>query len=173
MIPEEAEKVKLFAGLLYSSRDKLAKAVDHLKDCYGSVDAESREFPFRVSDYYVPEMGQPIYRAFISFEQLVGPDKLAEIKLACNEIENHLEEGGKRKVNIDPGYLDYDKIVLASAKYNGQKIYLSHGIWADLTMFYRKGKFLTYPWSFPDFKEGVYNDFFLKVRSIYKEQRNK
>jgi len=79
--------------------------------------------------------------------------------------------GFYRKVNLDPGYLDYDKFVLASAKYNGQKIYLDCGIWADLTLHYEKGKFDPYPWSFPDFKSRMYDGAFLEMRRLYKDRR--
>jgi hypothetical protein len=74
-------------------------------------------------------------------------------------------------VNLDAGYMDYDKVVLVSAKYNGQKIYLDQGIWADLTLHYEKGQFNPYPWSFPDFKMGIYNDVFMEIRKKFKLQR--
>ncbi|RPJ03325.1 MAG: DUF4416 family protein, partial [Spirochaetaceae bacterium] len=76
-----------------------------------------------------------------------------------------------RKVNLDPGILDYDKFVLASAKYNGQKVYLDMGIWADLTLHYEKGKFDPYPWSFPDFKSRIYDGAFMEMRRLYKDRR--
>jgi hypothetical protein len=62
---------------------------------------------------------------------------------------------------------------LASAKYNGQKIYLNFGIYADLTLHYEKGNYYPYPWSFPDFKNGGYNQTFLRIREIYKLQLKK
>ena len=74
-------------------------------------------------------------------------------------------------MNIDCGYIDYDKVVLASAKYNGNKIYLDYGIWADLTLFFEKGKFYPYPWSFPDFRSGMYDAVFVEMRTRYKLQR--
>jgi len=56
------------------------------------------------------------------------------------------------------------------AEYNGQKVYLDRGIYADLTLRYEKGNYYPYPWSFPDFKEGLYNQTFLRIREIYKAQ---
>ncbi|MBN1781281.1 DUF4416 family protein [bacterium] len=170
MKPAEPGQVKLFCGILYSDRQKLEEAIGLLENSYGDADFRSEEFPFEKTDYYVPEMGTPIIRLFVSFTQLIHPKRIAEIKIETNDIESRTMAGGGRRVNLDPGYIDYDKVVLASAKYNGQKIYLDHGIWADLTLHYEKGRFDPYPWSFPDFKSGLYGDVFLQIRQRYKEQ---
>jgi hypothetical protein len=171
--PDEPGLVKLFCGILYSSSGALSAACSLLKDSFGIMDYRSPEYPFNVTDYYVPEMGKSIIRLFVSFEKLVHPGMLASIKIETNRIEESIAEQGKRKVNLDPGYLDYDKAVLASAKYNGQKIYLDHGIWADLTLHFEKGRFDPYPWSFPDFKSGLYDQDFLNMRQIYKMQKKR
>lgn len=161
--------VKLFTAVLFSDSVLLKKAETLLTGLYGEVDHVSRDFSFDISDYYLPEMGAPIYRKFFSFHRLISPESIAAVKLETNEIESALAVDGQRKVNLDPGYLDYDKLVLASAKYNAQKIYLSHGIWADLTLRYEKGAFHAYPWSFPDFKSGMYNSVFMEIRTKYKK----
>jgi len=76
--------------------------------------------------------------------------------LISNKVEQDFSENGKRLVNIDPGYLDFHKVVLASDKERGQKIYLGNGIYADPTLYYSKGRFHPYDWSLPDFKEETY-----------------
>lgn len=167
---DKAPKVKLLAGILYKKKFLLNKCFELLVNELGDIDYKSESFLFDITDYYACEMGSPLYRIFISFEKLITPDLLADVKIQTNNIESQLSQAGNRTVNIDSGYLDYDKIVLASAKYNGNKIYLKKGIWADLTLHYQKGIFSPYPWSFPDFKEGEYNDVFLKIREIYKKQ---
>jgi len=171
--PNKPHPVKLFAGILYSDENLLNDGLNLLEKEFGTIDFRSRNFEFKVSDYYVEEMGRPIYRIFISFEKLIDPADLANIKLRTNSIEERISIKGKRRVNIDSGYMDYDKVVLASAKYNGQKIYLKDGIWADLTLRWEKGDFYPYPWSFPDFKQGVYNDVFREMRRLYKRDIKK
>ena len=171
MRPEEPGKVKLFAGILYSDVVHLSQALALLIEQFGEMDYRSKSFPFDFTDYYESEMGSPIFRIFVSFEVLVHPKDLAIVKIRTNAIEDELAVDGKRLVNIDSGYMDYDKVVLASAKYNGQKIYLDHGIWADLTLHYENKSFDPYPWSFPDFKSGMYNEVFLEIRKKYKVQR--
>jgi hypothetical protein len=182
--PEEPGPVKLIVGVLYSDESLLEKGLTLLSEAYGPRDFRSPVFPFDRTDYYVPEMGSPIFRLFTSHERLIHPRDLARIKIETNAMEEklavhspsgrfpNLPEGVPcRKVNFDPGYMDYDKFVLASAKYNGQKIYLDFGIWADLTLHYEKGRFDPYPWSFPDFKAATYDAVFLEMRRRFKEQR--
>lgn len=175
MKPQEPAPVKLFIAILYSDQELLEKALSMLVSRYGKIDYQSPIFPFDHTDYYVAEMGSPILRCFISHEPLIHPKDIARIKIETNKIEEALgiQEKGvlHRKVNLDPGYMDYDKVVLVSTKYNGQKIYLDFGIWADLTLHYEKGQFHPYPWSFPDFKTGIYSEVFLQIRKIYKMQR--
>jgi len=168
MKPFEPTPVKLVCGVLYSDAEKLAAARELLEQQFGPIEWKSKDFPFDVTDYYVPEMGSPISRLFFSFRHLINPKELAQIKIDCNDIENRLAIKGQRKVNLDPGYLDYDKFVLASAKYAGHKIYLDHGIYADTTFMYSKGQFHPSEYCFPDFKSGRYNEVFLHIRSLYK-----
>jgi hypothetical protein len=170
MKPIQPDPVKLFIGTLYSDQELLKKADELLQGEFGQIDYRSEPQEFTITDYYVQEMGSPIYRCFFSHESLIQPSDIARIKLATNEMEIRLAVDGKRKINLDPGYMDVCKIVLASAKYNGPKVYLEHGIYADLTLSYEKGSFHPYPWSFPDFKTGCYNNAFLRVRELYKVQ---
>lgn len=171
MEPLPPPMTKLICGVLFTDETLLEKARQLITEKYGEIDFESEQFSFQVSDYYKPEMGWPISRLFWSFESLINPARLAEIKLICNDLEDQIAVDGKRKVNLDPGYMDYDKIVLASAKYNWQKIYLDHGIYADPTLRYEKGHYYPFPWSFPDFKDGRYENVFLRIRELYKRQR--
>ena len=173
MEPHEPLSVKLFSGVLYSDEELFKLAVEQMIERYGAIDYRSPKFVFNVTDYYHPEMGSPITRMFISFRQVINPKEIARIKIECNEIENQLAVDGNRKVNLDPGYLDYDKVVLASAKYNAQKIYLDHGIYADPTLRYAKGHFIPSEWCFPDFKTGEYEHVFLHIRALYKGQMRK
>lgn len=173
MRPHEPTPVKLICGVLYSDAQRLSQARILLEKRFGPVDWKSKEFPFDVTDYYEPEMGAPITRLFYSFRDLINPKELARIKIECNDIEEQLALRDRRKVNLDPGYLDYDKLVLASAKYAGHKIYLDFGIYADTTMMYRKGRFYPSEWCFPDFKSGRYEDTFLHIRAKYKGQVRK
>lgn len=170
MQPEAVKPVKFFIGGLFSSEPLLKTAIEMFTAQFSQVDWQSQSYLFNWTDYYEAEMGKPIYRKFFSFEKLMVPDFLAAAKLLTNAIEQRLAVRGKRKVNLDIGYLDYDKVVLASAKYGIHKIYLDQGIYADLALHYEKGKYAPYPWAFLDFQSAEYHPFFLKIREIYKTQ---
>jgi len=173
MEPCSPTPVKLIIGVLYSDEGLFAEAEQRLIERYGALDFKSQVFPFEVSDYYVPEMGASIQRLFLSFVRLISPGDLAAVKIRCNGVENELAVSGRRRVNLDPGYMDYDKVVLASAKYNAHKIYLSDGIYADLTLRYQKGRFHPSPYCFPDFKSGEYDKVMNHIRALYKGQVRK
>jgi len=170
MKPEKAKPVKYFVGALFSSEVLLKKSLEDLEQKFSKIDLSSEDFPFNVTTYYNSEMGSPIFRRICSFSNLISPSYLADAKLITNSIENKYRLNNKRNVNLDIGYMDYDKVVLASAKYGIHKVYISQGIYADMALHYEKGKFSSYPWAFRDFKLPLYYDFFLKIREIYKAQ---
>lgn len=167
---KNVQPVKYFIASLYSSKEKLATAMQIAKKKWGDCDYESTDFPFDVTDYYEPEMGEGINRKLIVFETLYNPILLVDMKLACNAIENDLAVDGKRLVNLDAGYLDHNKVVLASAKEAGQKVYLDKGIYADLAGRYKNGKYQPFEWSFPDFRDGRYDKDLIAIRKIYMKQ---
>jgi len=170
MYPTPAKPVKFFTGALFSDERLLESAIANAENTFGKVDLISSDFPFNITNYYDSEMGTPIYRRFVSFSKLIEPGFLAAAKILTNSIEDNLRVDGLRKVNLDVGYIDYDKVVLASAKYGIHKIFLAGGIYADLALHYAKGHFLPYDWAFQDFKLTEYHPFFLKMREIYKRQ---
>lgn len=166
----EPKPVKLIVAALYAREEILLAARDELMQAFGEIDFQSSRFPFDLTDYYAAEMGATLYRLFYSFAQLIPPQALASIKIETNRVEQMFVRAGKRTVNLDPGYLDTDKFVLASGKYHGYKIYLREGVWADMTLHYAKGHFTPLPWSFPDFQNGRYEAVFLRIRELYKKQ---
>ena len=168
--PQAPDPVKLFVAVLVSDTGFVQAVRERLESEFGSIDYESELFPFDVTDYYKAEMGEVIQRKFFSFTNLISPDGLADIKCRTNEIEQTFTAEGRRSVNLDPGYMDYYKIVLASGKFQGQKIYLSGGIYADLTLYYDKD-WKPYAWGFPDFRSGRYNQALNRIRELYKAGR--
>lgn len=168
------EPVKLFVAILYRDREMLDMARALLEKRFGAEDYISEPAPFDHTDFYRDEMGDRLSRVFISYRELVDPGILVEAKLASDELEKELAlPDGRRRVNLDPGLIDYQKVVLASFKFGGQKIYLGRGVWADLTLYYRKGGWATFEWTFPDFKLHLYDKLLLEIRTRFKGQRKK
>jgi hypothetical protein len=74
---------------------------------------------------------------------------------------------GGRSVNIDPGYLDRTKLLLATTKDCSHRIYLGRGIYGDIELMYRSGSFAWLDWTYPDYREAFSIEFFNRVRSAY------
>ncbi len=165
------QNVKYFVAVLYREEKKLLPTIHKLQCRWGTIDYQSPPEHFDVTEYYKPEMGSPLFRMILTFQPLMPPTALVGMKLHCNEVENLFREGGNRVVNLDCGYIDHHKIVLASAKEAGQKVYLDKGIYADLAARYKNKRFEPFEWSFPDFKDSRYNETFRRIRTRYMEQR--
>lgn len=163
--------VKLFVAVLTGQPALVQRVSSILQAQYGPLDFSSPGIPFTITDYYEAEMGTGLQRFFLSFSRLIPPDHIVEVKHFTTWVEDQFRQDGKRQINLDPGYLDYHKVVLASWKFGGQKIYLFNGVYADITLYYYKGQFLSFEWSFPDFKLGLYDRFLIKMRDLYKRER--
>jgi hypothetical protein len=168
-----APQAKFFVGVLTSIPEVLPEAKARLSALYGPADLASEEFPFDKTNYYDAEMGIPLMRSFLGFSGLIGPAEIAEIKVETNAIETEMATrftGVRRPVNLDPGYLELSKIVLASTKNFYHRIYLSMGIYAEVTMHFEAGQWKSFPWTFPDFQSGRYSAFFASLRNRYRQQ---
>ncbi|MFN3550693.1 MAG: DUF4416 family protein, partial [Endomicrobiia bacterium] len=82
------------------------------------VDLQSEIIKFDTTDYYKDEMGEEIFRYWISFSPVINAGHIYKIKIFTNEIETTIfsDENKNRKVNIDPGYIEGSKLVLFSTK---------------------------------------------------------
>lgn len=161
------EPVKYFVAVLWADESALAAARLRLTERFGPIDFEGADRPFDLSAYYEPEMGANLQRRFIAFATLRSPEEITDAKHACIAIEAESASANRRRVNLDVGYLDHNKIVLASVKSAGQKIYLSNGIYADLVARYAHGRYQPFEWTFPDFKDGRYDDELAEMRGRY------
>lgn len=174
-IPRSAKPVKLICGLLAGDDDLLRRARHLLIRSYGPVDVESEIWPFTYTNYYTDEMGPNLRRKFLAFEQLIRPDHLAEIKRSTNNIETEIAEQTAaldilRPLNLDPGYVDLGKLVLASTKDHAHRVYLGQGIYAEVTLAYVRGAWTPWPWTYPDYKSPEYAEYFVRVRNKLHDQ---
>src|SRR5436305_174380 len=118
--------VQLFVGVLVSNAEFVSEIETRLTAAYGPIDHRSGIISFTFTSYYAREMGPSIDRLFLSFERLIEPDRLPEIKRQTNRIEQEmaqLQNSVKRPVNLDPGYLEQAKVILASTKNFYHRIY--------------------------------------------------
>lgn len=169
----EPNPVKLIVGLLHPATGTglFEWTRDALASRFGPLERESEQFPFVYTDYY-RDIASDLNRTFFSFAGLRRPDELVSWKHAAISIEAESADGESsgrgRRVNIDPGYLDGARLVLASTKDNAHRIYIAGGIYAEVTLCRRRTGWERFSYTFPDFKSGVYDDFFELVRQDWR-----
>lgn len=161
---------KLIIGLIYRNSAVKDKVLDILKRRFGEIDFLSQPLNFDYTEYYYSELGGPLKRMFVSFTRLLPEDGLADIKRCTNALERHFSLKGKRRINIDPGFLNPGKVILATTKDYTHRIYLGKGIFAEVTLFYRAGTFRPWPWTYPDYQTREYRDIFNIIRKKYIQQ---
>lgn len=162
--------VKLIIGFIFKEEGILNKAKAILERRFGRIDFTSQTLTFAHTAYYEREFGKDLKRAFVSFQKLIPPQNLPRIKIATNKIEHKLSVDKRRLINIDPGYLDLSKLVLASTKDYKHRIPLNKGVYAEVTLFYQDKSFQSWVWTYPDYKTAEYIAIFNKIRGIYAGQ---
>lgn len=167
--PVEPLGVMPMVSLIYSEEQVLTPARSALRECFGGECLCSLPFYFDMSDYYSVEMGEGLLRIWLCFGTLADPAGLPAWKIFCHGLETRLSrENGSREVNVDPGYMDFGKLVLASFKEAPDKIYMGDGVWAHTCLRYGHGHFTAPEHSFPDFRDGRFDAFMLEARRCYR-----
>jgi hypothetical protein len=160
-------KAKLVIGFIYQDEAVFIKAREKLKKRFGRVDFESSVLDFSHTDYYKSEMGTQLKRKFISFSQLIPIQDLYQIKLYTNRLEAIFMNGKSRQVNIDPGYLNCAKLVLATTKDYAHRIFLRKGIFAEITLSFRGNSFSANEWTYQDYCSKEYIAIFNQIRKLF------
>ncbi len=203
--------VKLIVGIISGEENLFDEAEKELSQKFGPLDFKSPVLSFYYTNHYEKEMGTGLKRKFISFQNLIDPAKIVEIKLFTNQLEENflyphsnqvtpspfplpsgerIKVRGKRKslyyqlkenfsssnsthrrINLDPGYLTLSKLVLATTKNFQHRIYLRKGIYAEITLKFKRGRgFEPWEWTYPDYKSKEYLNIFNHLREIYNRQ---
>jgi hypothetical protein len=161
---------KLVIGFIFREESLFNKALEILKKKFGEIDFQSQAFVFDYTDYYEPEFGKGLKKQFVTFKRSIHPQDLARIKIFTNTLEKKLSLDGKRRVNIDPGYLNLAKLVLASTKDFSHRIYLGKGIFGEITLMFKDKSFRPLDWTYPDFRTKEYIELFNQIRQCYADQ---
>lgn len=151
---------------------------------FGAVALRSGAFPFeQFTNYYAPTMGAKLPKELWAFQKRIDPAALPKIKCLTNKWEaDFVQETAagnvsgsdvsvSRPLNIDPGYIDLGKLILASTKDHAHRIYLSKGIFAETTLVYTQKHWKALPWSYPDYQSEGYQTFLTQCRELLKKSR--
>jgi len=167
-LPREPEAVQRIVSVISSKSALIDRALGEMVGFFGPLDWTSPLLAFDRTRYYEREMGAPLVRKFAAFERLMPPEELVETKLATNRLESRMCGNGPRAVNIDPGYICLERLVLATGKNYTHRIYLSRGIYADLTLVFHRQGFHALPWTYPDYADPNAVMDFNMLRGRYK-----
>ncbi len=190
----DAPRIKLFVAILAQPNVDQKNTTQLLAEVFGSVDYVGPQRLFDCTDYYEKEMGPGLVRYLVSFTGPHFADILPGAKRACIALEqgcaiSEQEKGavgtqdknqgqlvnrrkvdqhtvGRRTVNLNIGYIDHHKVVLASTKAAGHKVYLGDGIYADVALRFAHKVWQPLPWSFSDFTDGRYNEELTAIRAL-------
>jgi hypothetical protein len=156
---------------LAATTELLDEARRALGETVAAIACASVAERWTVSRYYEPEMGPALWRQYVALEGLMPPQDLVGLKLTTNALEARWRVDAQRRVNIDPGYVDLDKLVLASSKNAAHRIYLDRGIYAEVTLRFMDGQFEPLAHTYPDYAAPSVREFFSRVREQYRQER--
>lgn len=171
--PADTPLVKPIVGILAASDELIEASCDAVRESLGAIEARSETRPWRCSGYYRSEMGDDIWRCFVALAALMPADHLARRKLSTNALEERWRAAAGRRVNLDPGYVDLHRVVLASTKDAAHRLYVGDGIWAEVTLRFESGGFRASPHTYPDYADESALAFFNRVRELVRRQLRK
>lgn len=155
--------------------DALVWANQKLTDEYGPVVLASEPYVFDQTAYYEPSMGKRLVKHLWAFERLIAAERLPSIKRATIAMERACAETAQypdaRPINLDPGYLNLGKFVLASTKDNAHRLYLNDGIFGEVTLFYQGGEYRPWPWTYADYRQECVLRFLGEARLAYRRRK--
>lgn len=157
--------------------DLLDEAAQLVETHYGRFhpDGKSQVFPFPPTRTYERTMGRDLRRQFFVLESLFPEDGLAAVKRTAITLEDELGRRRpfpvERPINLDPGLINDCRVILASTKDYAHRIYRGRGVWEEITLYFEGGAWRPHPWTYPDFREPTYHEFFAAFRKRVLQAR--
>ena len=117
---------------------------------------------FPMANYYSREMGDSklLERFFLFSIVPAKRELLVDHKLWADQFEKKYSSDGKREVNLDPGYVSLENVVLATGKNYSHRVFLQQGVFAELTLIFKQPSFVATPWCYPDYAHPEVIEFF-------------
>ncbi len=173
--------VLFFIAVFSSQNAAFPWARRRLEELFGPVELESETFATEdFTDYYAKSMGPELPKRLWAFRKLIDPAELAQIKVLTNSLEEEFSVISacslcnspiSRFINLDPGYVDLGKLILASTKDHAHRIYLSQGIFAETTLQYTQKVWKPLPWTYPDYQTEGCHAFLNRCRDYLVKKR--
>ncbi len=173
------EPAALMCAIMAGSGNGLECSRGRLEAMFGSVPLASAVYSFDCSTYYHREMGPGLVKQLVCFAERLEPHRLAAVKRRTMELERRLacrtcDGVVRRRVNVDPGLVTVESLVLATTKYSGHRVCIARGLYAEVTLLFRRGGCSAFEWTYPDYRTAPVQDFLLRVRGelLLERRRN-
>lgn len=172
--PSSPHAVLLLVAAFSRHTEALRWGLEQATAAWGPTALLSPPFQFDDTDYYEPTMGPNLLKQFWAFERLIDPVALPQLKLQTNAWEDACARLGSyaesRPLNLDAGYLNLGKLVLASTKDHAHRVYVAQGIYAEVTLSYRDHAWRVWDWTFPDYRRADYQAFLSTARDYFRQR---
>lgn len=162
-------RVSRICSIIAVDFEVLRQAAEMLQEEFGPKQYETHPISWNYSRQYRDEMGTSLKWMITSYQDLQWPEDIWRWKLVTNELEAEFaREDGTRRANLDPGYTDGVKVILASTKNYANRIYIKEGIYADFTLAfnYEKQSYEGHYYTFPEYKSPYALKAFNDIRKI-------
>lgn len=161
-------KAVLIIASMYNNIQNYELSLKELEKEFGIINTISSEYIFSHSNYYNKEMGDDIKKRFLVFENMIERDYITQVKKITDSIEKKYANNDNRSVNLDPAILTLENFILATNKNFTHRIYLKDGVFADLTLIYKKKEgYSKLPWTYADYSSEYTIDFLNKIREKF------
>ena len=161
-------KAVLITALMYNDINIYNLTLEKLINNFGEIEVISDEYLFSHSIYYKEEMGDSLNKRFIVFKNMIERDYISDVKRITDNIEKEYLNNDKRNINIDPAILTLENFILVTNKNFTHRIYLKDGVFADLTLIYKKKKGYTeLEWTYADYSSDETKKFLNKIRELF------
>ena len=163
--------VQPIVGVLAASPALLAEAEAAIAATVAPIGLSSAVQRWTLSTYYAREMGSELWRQYLACDADMAPEDLGALKRLTGTLETRWRGAGGRAVNLDPGYLDLLRVVLASTKDAAHRVAIGAGLWAEATLHFVDGSFAPWPYTYPDYASADARAFFNEVRERFRTAR--
>lgn len=169
---QPGEPAAFLCAVMARGADAVDAAVADLAARFGAVQARSPTWAFDMSGYYEAEMGPGLAKGLVWLGDPIDPERLAGRKRQTLAFERERAVGElQRTVNVDPGLLSEESLVLATTKASGHRVAIAAGLWAEVTLRFERGEYRPLPWTYPDYRGAEVGRFLLGVRRRLRELR--
>tara|TARA_B100001971_G_C18268008_1_gene596072 strand:- start:4163 stop:4669 length:507 start_codon:yes stop_codon:yes gene_type:complete len=154
----------IFASIIFNSKHSLEDIQSIWSEKLDLAEMYWPEFNPSI-EYYSKEMGNDLKRVIFFSSNKVPREEMINLKLWATEKERLSSNDNKRSLNIDIGLMCLEQVLLSTSKPYSHRIYLNHGVYAELTYKYENKSYHFLPWTYPDYQHQEKVDFFNSMRS--------